>query len=73
MLEKDGSVSIQHRNILSLAMEMCKVQNKLAPMITASVFCAKPENHYNRRQCNDFRISFAKNGTGSISHSKPWH
>ena len=45
LLEKDGSVSIHHRNILSLAIEMYKVKDGIAPMITANVFCPNPENH----------------------------
>ena len=44
LLEKDGSVSIHHRNIQNHAREMCMVKNELAPMITA-VFTTIPENH----------------------------
>ena len=47
LLEKDGSVSIHHRNIQSLAIKMYKVKSTIAPMITANVFCPNPENHYN--------------------------
>ena len=60
LLEKDGSVSIHHRNIQSLVIEMYKVKNKLAPTITGNIFGTMPENHYNLRNYNDFRIPFAK-------------
>ena len=43
-----------------LAIEMHKVKNELAPMITANVFTTIPENHYNLRTYNGFRLSFAK-------------
>ena len=63
LLEKDGSVSIHHRNIQSLVIEMYKVKNKLAPTITGNIFGTMPENHYNLRNYNDFRIPFAKQFT----------
>ena len=63
LLEKDGSVSIHHRNIQSLVIEMYKVKNKLAPTITDNIFGTMPENHYNLRNYNDFRIPFAKQFT----------
>ena len=40
-------------------------------MITANVFTAKPENHYNLRNYDGFRLSFVKavyHGTESISY-----
>ena len=71
LLEKDGSVSIHHRNIQSLGIEMYKIKNELAPMITANVFTTIPENHYNLRNYNGFRLPFARtvyHDTESISY-----
>ena len=44
LLEKDGSVSIHHRNIQNYAIEMHKVGKELAPMITANIFTTIAEN-----------------------------
>ena len=74
LLEKDGSVSIHHRNIQNLEIEMYKVKNKLAPIITANVFTTIPENHYKLRSYNGFRLTFARtvyHGNESISYLGP--
>ena len=42
---------------------MYEVKNELAPMITAIVFCATPENDYNLRHHNDFRVPFVYHST----------
>ena len=62
---------MHHTNIQNLAIEMYKVKNELAPMINANVFTTIPENHYNVRNYNGFRLAFARtvyHGTESISH-----
>ena len=56
---------------------MDKVKNELPPTITANIFGTKPENHYNLRNYNEFRIPFARivyHGTDSISYlgTKIW-
>ena len=58
LLEKDGSVSIHHRNLAILQYE---VKNELAPMITTNVFTPIPENHYIFRNYNGFRLLLCKN------------
>ena len=46
LLGKDGSVSIYHRNMQSLAIEMYKVKNEFATTITANIFGTMPKNLY---------------------------
>ena len=53
---------------------MYKVKNELAPMINANVFTTIPENHYNLRNYNGFKLPFARtvyHGTESISYLGP--
>ena len=53
---------------------MYKVKNELAPIITANVFTTIPENHYNLRNYNGFKLPFARtvyHGTESISYLGP--
>ena len=38
LLKKDGSVTIHHRNIQALAVEMYKVRNNLSPQIMTDMF-----------------------------------
>ena len=38
LLEKDNSISIDHKNIQVLAIEMLKVKQKLCPEITGNIF-----------------------------------
>ena len=50
---------------------MYKVKNTLASTIAANIFGTIPENHYNLRNYNDFRIPFTRtvyHGTESISY-----
>ena len=49
LLIKDGTVSIHHRNIQTLATEMFKVKNELTPEIICDIFTQRINNHYNLR------------------------
>ena len=53
---------------------MHNVKHELVPTITANIFGAMSENHYNPRNYNDFRIPFTRkvcHGTESISNLGP--
>ena len=76
LLEKDGSVSIHHKNIQSLAIEMFQIKHGQSPEIVSDIF-TQTTQHYNFRQNRDFRIRSVKSvyhGFESISYlgSKMW-
>ena len=49
LLEKGNSVSIHHKNIQALAIEMFKVKQKLCPEIIGDIFMERTNNQYNLR------------------------
>ena len=55
LLEKDEPVSIHHKNIQSLAVEMFQTKHGKSPEIVSNIF-AQTTQHYNFRQNRDFRI-----------------
>ena len=72
-LEKDGQVSIQHKNIQSLAIEMFQIKHGKSPEIVSDIF-AQTTQHYNFRQNQDFRARSVKSvyhGSESISYLGP--
>ena len=74
LIKKDGTVSIHHRNIETLATEMFKVKNEISPEITCDIFTQKISYHYNLRHVNHFETTFVRivcNGTESFSYLGP--
>ena len=47
LLEKDNSVSIHHKNLQALAIEMFKLNTKTSPVIMQEVFLVKEQGNYN--------------------------
>ena len=73
VLEKDGSVSIRHKNIQSLAIEMFQIKHAQSPEIVGDIFTQTTQN-YNFRQNRDFRIRSVKSvyhGSENISYLGP--
>ena len=62
LLEKDGSVSIHHKNIQSLATERFQIKYGQPSKIVSDIFAQT--QHYNFRQNRDFRIRSVK----SVDH-----
>ena len=60
LLEKDNSVSIHHKNLEALAMEMLKLYTKTSPEIMQETFLVKEQGNYNLRNQTDFVIPQVK-------------
>ena len=72
-LKKDNSVSIHHRNIQALVIEMLKVKNNIAPEIIKELFAPKV-SPYELRNNNSFkrrRVNSVWHGTESVSYLGP--
>ena len=69
-----NSVSIHHRNIQTLAIEMNKVTNGLSPEIMNEIFQIREESRYNLRYTSQFTIPpihSVYNGRESVSYMGP--
>ena len=74
LLENDNSVSIHHRNIHTLAIEMYKVTNGLLPEIMNEIFQIREKSRYNLRDTSQFTIPpihSVYNGRESVSFMSP--
>ena len=73
LLQKDKSVSIHHRNLQKLAIEMYKINNDLSPTFMREIFLSS-NTSYNLRNKNPFRSISAKtvsHGTETLSFRGP--
>ena len=73
LLNKDGSVTIHHRNIQALAIEMYKVRNNLSPQIMTDMFQFRT-NRPNTRNDNEFWVPMPKTtnyGSESVKYLGP--
>ena len=74
LLKKVGSVSIQKRNIQSLAVEMCAISRNISPLIMNENFKQKDDSQYNLRQISEFSRPMVKSvhhGSESVSFRGP--
>ena len=71
LLKIDNSVSIHHKSVQALAIEMFKVKHKLWPKITGDIFMERTNNQYKMRNRPDFitpHVHSVFHGTESISY-----
>ena len=60
LLSEGGSVSMHHKNLRKLVIEIYKVANGLCPEIMNEVFQFQIQNYHNIRNNSTFRISSIK-------------
>ena len=73
LLEMDNSVSIHHRNLQRLAIEMYKIKNKLSPLPMQDLFVdnANPYDLREKRCCETTNIRTVSYGTETIRYRGP--
>ena len=73
ILEKDKSVTIHHRNLQTLAYEIFKVKNNMAPEILTGIFFQKESNYSLRHSTTlqDRSIENVMYSSGTISSLEP--
>ena len=74
LLVRDNSVSIHHRNIQRLAIQMYMVTNAMSPNIMSEIFQLRESTHYHLRHTSQFMahpIHGVYNGSESASYLGP--
>ena len=71
LLEKDKSVTIHHRNLQTLAYEIFKVKNNMAPEILTEIFPQKESNYSLRKSTALQDRSIVMYGSETISSLGP--
>ena len=74
LLEKDGSVSIHHRHIQKLAIELYKATNTLSPMLMYEIFSDKNYNGLDLRSQTEFavpRVNIVNHGQETLRFIGP--
>ena len=73
LLQRNNDLSIHHRNIQCLMIEIFKIKNNLAPPIMTTMFTER-ENHYNLRHFQEFvtkRKRTTRYGLETLSYRSP--
>ena len=71
LLQKDGCVSINHRNLRTLAVELLRIFKGLSPVIFTEAFPVRQQSQYNMRNYSYFAMLRAKtvnHGLESLSY-----
>ena len=74
LLERDETISIRHKNVQSLAIELYKFLNGYSPEIINSLFHLKENNRYSLRNVYELyshNPKIVKYGTETISYLAP--
>ena len=74
MLERDRSISVHTRNLLTFATEMFKVSKNITPKISKDIFSLTPNTEYNLRHQSQFIILQMKtvyNGRVTVPFTSP--
>ena len=70
LLKKNNSVSIRHKNLQALAIEMFKVHTKTSPELMQEVFQVKEQGNYNLRNQTDFVIPQVKSENHGLESTR---
>ena len=73
LLFEDKSLTVHHRNVQKLAIEMNKVKNELCPKIMLDLFkeVTHPYNLRNSLICGSYKIKTVRYGTETITYLGP--